>query len=101
MNTFFKIFIIALFALSMGAVFAKDTQHKMDVNAKAVAGAPQTICPVLGGPIDKTVFTDYKGQRVYFCCAGCIEKFTKDPQKYLKKMQKEGVVLEKAPKAKK
>ena len=47
----------------------------------------QTTCPVLGGKIDKKVYTDYNGKRVYFCCAGCIEQFKKEPDKYLKKLE--------------
>jgi YHS domain-containing protein len=51
---------------------------------------PQTTCPVMGGAIDKKVYADYKGKRVYFCCAGCIETFNKNPEKYLKKMKEAG-----------
>ena len=59
----------------------------------------QENCPVMGNPIDKKVYADYKGKRVYFCCKMCIEAFEKDPDKYLKKFQEDGVVLEKAPKS--
>lgn len=27
--------------------------------------------------------TEYKGERYYFCGAGCKERFEKDPEKYL------------------
>lgn len=46
----------------------------------------QTKCPVMGGDIDKNVYLDYKGRRVYFCCGNCKEKFMKEPEKYLKKI---------------
>lgn len=66
---------------------------------KAVhAATPQTKCPVLGGQINKDVYTDYQGKRIYFCCAGCPDQFKKDPAKYMKKMEQEGVTLEAAPK---
>lgn len=58
----------------------------------------QTKCPVMAGNIDKKVYADYKGKRVYFCCSGCLEEFRKDPDKVIKKMEAEGVTLEKAPK---
>jgi YHS domain-containing protein len=58
---------------------------------------PQTVCPVLGGNIDKQVYADYKGKRIYFCCKGCDAEFKKDPEKYLKKMQEEGVTPEPSP----
>jgi YHS domain-containing protein len=58
---------------------------------------PQQTCPVMGGAINKSVYTDYNGKRIYFCCEGCPEKFKKDPEKYMKKFEAEGVELEKAP----
>jgi YHS domain-containing protein len=58
---------------------------------------PQTTCPVLGNKIDKSLYADYKGKRVYFCCAGCVDEFKKDPEKYIKKLEDAGVTLEKTP----
>ncbi len=60
----------------------------------------QTTCPVLGGNIDKNVYADYQGKRIYFCCKGCDDEFKKDPEKYLKKLKDEGVTPEAAPAAK-
>jgi YHS domain-containing protein len=62
------------------------------------AGTPQTKCPVLGNPINKDVYADYEGKRVYFCCTECLKEFKKDPGKYVKKLEDEGVELEKTPK---
>lgn len=62
-----------------------------------VMAKEQTICPLMGGQIDKKVYTDHKDKRVYFCCAGCINSFKKDPEKYVKKMEEEGIELAKAP----
>jgi YHS domain-containing protein len=69
--------LAALFLVPAGFAFAGQ------------ARPAQTLCPVTGDKIDKKVFVDYKGQRIYFCCASCIPKFNADPEKYLKKM-KEG-----------
>ncbi len=52
-----------------------------------LAAKQQIACPVQGGKINKELYADYKGQRVYFCCAACIPIFNKDPQAYLKKMR--------------
>ena len=54
----------------------------------------QTHCPVMGGEIDSTVFTDIQGQRVYHCCPDCISKIKADPDKYFKKAAAEGVLFE-------
>ncbi|MBE3070972.1 MAG: YHS domain-containing protein [Planctomycetes bacterium] len=56
--------------------------------APAIAIAQKT-CPVMGGPIDPKMFTEYKGRRIYFCCAACIEKFKADPAKYIAKVDAE------------
>jgi len=53
---------------------------------KAVESIEQTICPVMGGKIDKNCHTEYKGKKVYFCCPACIEKFKAEPEKYLEKL---------------
>jgi YHS domain-containing protein len=51
---------------------------------------PQTICPVMGGEIDKNIYLDFEGKRIYFCCDGCKGTFKKDPEKYLKKIRDAG-----------
>ena len=73
----------ALLFLVPGFVFAAQGELKL-----------QTTCPVLGNKINKSVYTDYQGQRIYFCCPGCKGNFLKDPEKYFKKIQDDGVLLE-------
>jgi YHS domain-containing protein len=46
----------------------------------------QTTCPVMGGAINKDIFVEYQGKKVYFCCKECVAKFNADPQKYLAKL---------------
>jgi len=58
----------------------------------------QTTCPVMGGDIDKDVFVDFGGKRIYFCCKGCPDKFLENHTQYMKKMAKQGIVLMDAPK---
>jgi Cu(I)/Ag(I) efflux system membrane fusion protein len=49
-------------------------------------GEEQTVCPVMGGAINKDYYTIYKGKKVYFCCPGCEAEFLKSPEKYLGKL---------------
>jgi len=64
-----------------------DHAAMMDEAATAVAAAvEQTTCPVMGGAIDKSIFIEYEGKKVYFCCAGCEEQFKKEPEKYIAKL---------------
>lgn len=79
MNTFKKLTIAATLCLSLiisaaGGAFA----------------AAQTTCPIMGGPINKELYADYKGQRVYFCCMACPEEFNKNPEKYIAKLKEMG-----------
>ena len=55
---------------------------------------PQTVCPVMGKPIDSASYTDLQGQRVYFCCGGCEKKLKADPDKYFKQAAAEGVLFQ-------
>ena len=56
---------------------------------QAVAAAEviaQKTCPIMGNPVNKEVFTEHKGKKVYFCCAGCIDKFNAKPEDYVAKL---------------
>jgi YHS domain-containing protein len=85
---YIMIFAVLLAFLAASLAGAADTAAK---------GKPQTVCPVMAGDINKDLYTDYKGQRVYFCCPACVELFKKEPEKYLQKMKEQGVTPEKAP----
>ncbi len=61
------------------------------------APIPQTVCPVMGGTINKTLFADYNGNRIYTCCAKCLPKVQKDPAKFVKQIEAEGITLAKTP----
>jgi YHS domain-containing protein len=65
--------------------------------ANAPATHAQTNCPIMGGKINKAIFVDYPGKRVYFCCGGCPTEFDKDPAKYIKAMESQGIVLDRTP----
>jgi YHS domain-containing protein len=49
--------------------------------------AAQTTCPVMGGDINKKLYADHNGERVYFCCMMCPPEFAKDPGKFIKKLK--------------
>ena len=35
-------------------------------------------CPVSGEPIDKSLWVENVGRKVYFCCEHCVEQFKKE-----------------------
>ena len=57
-----------------------------DVKDVAAAAGEQTMCPIMDAPINKDIFIEYKGKKVYFCCQGCEDKFNENPEKYLAKL---------------
>ena len=61
---------------------AKQEMAKGGTELKEMEG---NTCPVLGNPIDKKYSYVYKGTIYYFCCPECIEKFKKNPEKYIGK----------------
>jgi hypothetical protein len=69
-------------------------------SARMAEAAPQTTCPVLGGKINPNLYADADGYRIYVCCSGCIDAIKADPEKYIRKMQADGVEMEKTPSAK-
>ena len=59
----------------------------------ADATSEQTLCPVMGREIDKDLYVDYEGKRVYLCCQSCVETFKKKPEKYMQKLKDQGIAL--------
>lgn len=80
------------FILSMSA-FADTDKQEAKAEAKKELKS-QTVCPVMGGKIDSTVYTDIQGQRVYHCCPMCKNKLKSDPDKFFKKAAVDGVLFE-------
>ncbi len=76
------------------ALQAAQKKVKQPGTATAKKLKPQSTCPVLGGPIDKKLYVDYHGKRIYVCCAGCIEEVRKSPAQYIEKLEKAGQSVE-------
>lgn len=59
----------------VGSAMAKDN------TSLALA---QGTCPVMvSNPVDDSLYIDYQGERIFFCCKPCVEAFTESPEKYL------------------
>ena len=79
-----KQIVIAFWMLTAGMAVAAG-EH--EPHAAEAASTQQTLCPVMeGNPIDPDLYTDYEGERVYFCCEFCKTAFQKKPKKYLAKL---------------
>lgn len=87
-NKLFTKVLLGLMMLSLSAFAAGEkTEVKKELKN-------QTNCPVMGGAIDSSLYTDIQGQRVYHCCPMCSSKFKADPDKYFKKAAEQGVLFE-------
>lgn len=73
-----------------GMMSVESEEH----GAGSMEKRPQTLCPIMGNPINKDVYTDYDGMRIYFCCGGCDGTFLEAPEKYLSQMRAENIQLE-------
>lgn len=93
--TLSKTFTLMVAMLLVFSLVAFAGEKKQDAKKDApVELKNQTHCPVMGGKIDSTAYTDIQGQRVYHCCPGCSSALKKDPDKFFKKAAKEGVLFE-------
>lgn len=78
-----------------GSTKASDTAKGLTKPLKA-----QMTDALSGKPVDRNVYVDYQGQRIYFCCANSRSDFQLNPDKYLKVFREQGVTLEKSPESK-
>jgi hypothetical protein len=58
--------------------------------SKPPALKAQTKCPIMGGAIDKKLYADVAGNRIYVCCKGCIAKIKEDPKKAIANLKAAG-----------
>ena len=69
--------LIVIFATTSMVVFAQQTK-------KAPEKAKDPVCGLMVDK-DPNLSTNYKGEAYYFCSKADLEKFKKEPEKYVKK----------------
>ncbi len=95
-----KLFIVTV---SVATIFvigcgSKETPQKEEakpaIEQKAETGTqelqPQKVCPVMGGAIDKSIYVDKDGQRIYMCCEHCRKELTEKFDENVKKLAELG-----------
>lgn len=82
---------IALFTAFAGLLATAGAATEKPATAGKKPAAKKIECPIMkGNKVDvaeataKKMYADYKGNRYYFCCAGCEPEFKKNPAKYAK-----------------
>lgn len=94
-----KILLCSILVWAIAAVAGSKTssssccphkKHTQEKKQDASTHTAQRTCPVMGGDINKDIYADHDGKRVYFCCKECIAEFKKNPQAYLDTLEKRG-----------
>ena len=99
MNFLVKSVIVAsLVALALILAACTDS----GVSGTTAANVPativrQTTCPIMGGAIDRSLYVDHAGKRIYVCCPGCLASIKENPEKYIQELEAKGIILDKAP----
>ena len=91
--------VIAMMAMmfAVGTALASG-DHAESAKADAAKDVKsQAVCPVMGRKVNKKLYVDYKGERLYVCCQGCVKMVKKNPEKWFKKAKAGGVTLDKVP----
>ncbi|HCE46726.1 MAG TPA: hypothetical protein DET40_24530 [Lentisphaeria bacterium] len=105
------VFAAGVFFL-MGKPYAEEATGKPEASKSADSQAKkddskdskkQINCPIMGGKVDEVdrkLFVDYKGKRIFVCCTRCLAVVKADPEKYIKEMEAKGIILDETPKDK-
>ena len=72
--------LICLMVLFLGTVFSSTAF----ANSASVSDVNNAMCIVSGEKVSGKHFAEFEGKRYGLCCPGCIKKFNKNPEKYVK-----------------
>ena len=94
MSTYYKkittLIFVSMMILTIVSISGckEKTEPEEVIEAEKIVAetVEQTMCPVMKGTINKNLYTEYRGKKVYFCCPGCKEQFLEEPEKYLSKL---------------
>jgi YHS domain-containing protein len=104
-TSFIALFMVGA-VLSGNSLLANEGHHEgmkgMKHDSKTAIVKQQTNCPVMTqNKINKKLYVDAKGKRIYVCCKGCLPMIKRNPEKYLKQLKKNGIAVANIPTAKK
>src|SRR4051812_27338490 len=71
---------------------AKEVAVKTDAATipEGVTDVKNSKCIVMGDDVGtSTKFVTYQGKAYHICCEDCVKDFNKDPEKYVKELQKD------------
>jgi hypothetical protein len=77
------------------AMDQQESAAAQDAVPEGIVDLENSVCPVMGNPVQEGVYTDWNGYRIHFCCAGCDQTFLSDPDKYIQILAQDPDVAEK------
>lgn len=86
---------LAVAAMALAATKTAYAQERKGGDKSATEAAALPNCPIMDEPVDFGVSTMTDEGPVYFCCEACIEKYTKEPAKYVDKVKAQRAALAK------
>ena len=91
-----KLFM-CLLTMSLGVITVQTVNAAEHPSKKKSELKEQTSCPVMGSKINKALFVDKAGKRIYVCCKGCLAPVKKNFSKFEKKITAQGQKITKVP----
>ena len=70
---------VALLVCAVAPAYGDEEKEKAE-GQKASVETPAIKCPADGRPVRMDRSAEYKDNKVYFCCSGCVEKFKSDSE---------------------
>lgn len=82
--------VASLVLLTPGPAEAQDPTPAQLRDAAQAAGTVNGLCPVMGRPVSlRGGSATYRGEKIGFCCPGCVGKFRADPVRYMNQMRRD------------
>ncbi len=101
-TSFIALFMVGGLLLGNNLLANEGHHTAQATSVKKAMVKQQTNCPVMkANKINKKLYVDVKGKRIYVCCKGCLPMVKRNPEKYLKQLKQSGVVVANIPTAKK
>ena len=79
--------LVLILVVPAAVSIADESHSQVDSQSRDDVTSIQTECPVMvGNKIDPSIYSDFRGKRVFFCCQSCKASFAKDPESYLSRL---------------
>lgn len=87
-----KVLLVLLIGGSLALMGCGQAEQPAAENGETAESElkPQTHCPIMGSAINRDLYVDHEGKRIYVCCPPCVEQVNADPEAALRKLEEMG-----------